>query len=510
MADQLFYSIYRNIFLHNVILQHKCNNLELEISVSYLNQYHRYLSKLDCENYNRNIFVPISSDEEADKYLESNYKHLITRLSIVDDIAVSKQQAVLSQLPDNLKSLEQAYGFFGNYGSNLKKLEIDFRFTPIHKDFAQDTLPKNLTSLWINGYNGAIGKDVLPDSLTDLNIVCSNAQQLSNCYSSTNNPLNIYLTITDPIQRPVFLNRKHHFKYLDLTIENVAFEVGDIPDTVQTLSLRGLGELQANVIPASVTDLELSHYNFQFKSGDLPQGLLKLYASQYNQPLEPNVLPSGIIDLSLKSFNHPLVANTLPSSLLELRLHAFDQPLLPNILPNKLESLVLVDHSQTIQCDVLPNSLKQLFVKHTTPFTSSQCFPSSLSKLEIDVFDGTPGFMQLIPESVKTLYLDFVHRSPQHQNITFDGHVSLPQHITSLTLGWSVYTIPSSFLPQSLLRLSIENFETVIQPADETQQSIYPPNLQTLKVVTDYPYPLPLPESLKVLIEGYKLVMITK
>jgi len=514
--DNLFFNIYRNIYISSIITQYKFNGLEIEVSIPYLENNYKYLSKLDCQHYDINISVQLADKDQADLYMKSQHRDLISKLSMRYDINVSQQETILDELlPCNLKSLDQTQAKYSKkYPDSLQKLEIDYRFTLVKKPLEKDHLPPNLTSLWLNSYNLPLDTSVLPESLKEFNVMYDSVELFNNSVlasrdNSRKQLINVYLSILDDFtQRPVINTKQFHLKYLDITAadNSVVLEVGDIPNTVETLSISSFGELQANVIPASVTDLELHNYVFQFKVGDLPKDLKKLYSSSYNNILEVNVLPNSITEMIMQQFNQPLVANALPNQLKELKLQNFDQPLQAGVLPASLVKLFIPCFSHPITEGILPNSIETLFLKHAIPIESTQCFPSSLTLLDIDVFDGNAGFISLIPEHVKSLYIDFVHFTPAFQKMKFDL-VQLPQHITSLSLGYSVYRIPSSFIPQSVRKLFIDNFETVIYPT-EGQECVYPPNLQYLKLPSNYIYPLPLPKSLQTLVKGYNLESI--
>ncbi|KAF2072070.1 hypothetical protein CYY_006612 [Polysphondylium violaceum] len=489
--------IYRNTFLKNIVSQYVCNDLDLNVSFEYLNHHHQDLARLDTLNYNTQISVLILDDEQSGLYQESPYKDLITKMFISDAVGPINQSQIYQHLPKNLKSLEFTHtGREITYGENIKRLLIDYRSETPHGPYNSTTLPKGLKSLSVFGPSHPFTENVIPDSLTDLQIasddlVLYNASK----FPSTLTYVELNVMNTFP-QRPVF-NNQHFIKKLDISFaDGVTLEPNDLPSTVESLSLGGnIGELRIKVLPQSITELELNDYAFQLKPNILPSHLKKLSLYVYDQPLLVGVLPQTLKELTLHLYDKPIGAKVLPSSLSLLRLPSFNQPLSPKVLPN-ITDLYLPTYCQPIEFGVFPDSVKTLLISHALPISDSCQFPSSLTRLEITNFDGSRGFLHLIPPQIKSLYIDFFVQGGE-QKIEFDPQAQIPPHITSLLFGHNCFRIPQSFIPPTVKKLTLGSYETVIQPTVEGE-CFYPPHLELLSVTSDFKVGK-IPDSLKII-----------
>jgi len=497
--NNLFFKIFRDVYLKQVISQLKCC-FEISVSLEYLKHNYKDLQRLDTLNYNIDIYVALT-DEDNDYLALGEAKDVITKLLVSDDLGPILRKQIMENLPKNLKSIQYSNNpqqTVVDFGSNIQELRIDYRQDNSYEEIKKNTFPNTVKTLDLNGYNTPFTVDSLPDSLTHLKLSLPHYDYYNKSQFPTNLPISLDIG-RDLTERPVF-NKQWNLRELSMTfVGHVVLLPNDIPSTVETLSLYGeVGELQENVIPSSVTDLTIHEYNFKLKPNVLPSKLKLLNFYEYDHPLEAGILPNGLRELHLIKYNQPIGVNAIPSSIRFIKMSTFNQDLLPGTFSNcvNLKTLLIPQFVQTLESPCFPDSLTTLMINHLLDIPGADYFPASLIELQIDQFDGSKGSFDKIPERIKTLFIDFVDEEPE-DNAKITDQAKLPQHITYLKLGYCVYIIPSTFIPVSVKKLSVGIYMTVINPPTPGE-SIYPPHLEFLTVPDGFARQK-LPQSLKIL-----------
>ncbi|KAF2078495.1 hypothetical protein CYY_000245 [Polysphondylium violaceum] len=192
---------------------------------------------------------------------------------------------------------------------------------------------------------------------------------------------------------------------------SIKLEKGDLPASLQKLSLYYNHPLQADVLPPHLTTLNFYTYDQPLYTNVLPPHLTTLFLNDYNQPLCVNVFPSTLTDLHLGSFNRPLDPFVLPSKLKSLSIHMKNnaQPTFPpNSLPVSLTSLTIYGFKGSFeQCQPLDN-LRNLKVDSLNPSLATLLTNvKKLDLLETSYKDDSSGIACLYNTSIKSLHLNF-------------------------------------------------------------------------------------------------------
>ncbi|KAF2078496.1 hypothetical protein CYY_000246 [Polysphondylium violaceum] len=249
---------------------------------------------------------------------------------------------------------------------------------------AQHKLPSNVTKLGVYMYDDIVlDSSFLPQTLESL--TCADVTTIS------------HLT---------------HLKSLTISGDYpIKLEKGDLPASLQKLSLYYNHSLEADVLPPHLTTLYLHSYDKPLCTNVLPPRLTTLYLNNYNQPLCVNVFPSSLTDLNLGPFNHPLDPFVLPSKLKTLSIQYYTQPTFPpNSLPVSLTSLTIYGFKGSFeQCQPLDN-LKTLKVDSLNP--SLATLLTNVKKLYLLVYNkrdknDLSDIACLYNTSIKSLHIEF-------------------------------------------------------------------------------------------------------
>lgn len=253
--------------------------------------------------------------------------------SILHLFCYTKKPINLSNLPPNLITFSPGHLFNQPVDnllpSSLKYLEIkckDF-------DHSLDSLPPSLTRLSIkyeyNIFNRPI--DSLPPSLTILKIK-------SNTFSHPVDHLPSSLTI---LKLP----------------NNYNFPLNKLPPSLTTLILGNEFNQAIDNLPKNLLHLKL-HENFNQSLENLPPSLisLKLQSSKFSYPL--NVLPETITKLEIGFFKIDSGSFVLPSSLLYLNMAGIPGQFIPSPLPKTLRKLIISNKFHDKQIKEVPKYVK--------------------------------------------------------------------------------------------------------------------------------------------------------
>ncbi len=286
-------------------------------------------------------------------------------------------------------------------------------------------LPSNLTELSIvqhSKFNGALN---LPESIISLN--------LNHKYTDLSNISN--LTNLTELQ---FTNTRSQCYFLPSSLRKLRIaccnkplldEGTILPSMLVTLMLR------------NVADISLTPKTF-------PTTLTSLYLD-CNRPLEPNVLPTTLTWLDLEEFDQDLKENVLPPNLQTLRMPCFDKQLSIGILPTSLTKLE-IGNGFCNSIATLYTNLTSLTFYFREIFDKGN-FPPNLLKLVLRYDDAIIKLKPfLFPSSLKALCLPEINFELQCGDI-------FPVNLTSLKLELNprLVCIMNDVLPNSLIKLDI-------------------------------------------------------
>eukprot|EP01132_Coremiostelium_polycephalum_P006647 gene6647-8224_t len=233
-----------------------------------------------------------------------------------------------------------------------------------------------------------------------------------------------------------------------------------IPNYVNKIKFQANFNMPLPVLPSSVMDLEFGNkFNIELKEGDLPSTIRCIkFGSTFNRPLLPKVIPNGVTFIEFgASFNQKLSIGSLPESVKYIIFGSgYNQPFgKPGVIPNGVVSIQL---GFQFNQELLP-----------------ECLPPSLKKLKLGFFYYKPLNANVIPSSVKTLYLGesfnqpLISILPDSLRILKLGHSfnqplsNLPKKLTSLELGVKfnqIFTNCNPF-PDSLTHLTLKSKSSI-------------------------------------------------
>ncbi|KAF2078493.1 hypothetical protein CYY_000243 [Polysphondylium violaceum] len=434
-----FYLIWRNRYTRQLIRNILCHNFIINVNKEYLIENHRFLSVFSSKDkLDYNITICFKGD--AGDYLNINH---INR-DVINDVEIDIKSDVdnfdLNEIHDGVHKLslmieKRENNPRKNNRTSVATGELPSSITYLNlcgkcQSFAQailSNLPANLKELELKiDQNSLSGPCIMPQSLTKLkSSPYLNYENLKWFVVPPNKVYKSCMLYIDSMEsfEWLFANKwicnigidsnmlnilttQHklppHVTKLGL-YDDIVLDSSFLPQTLESLTcgygtpishlthLKSLTissdypfKLEKGDLPASLQELNL-YYNHSFGTDVLPPHLTTLDLYGYDQPLYPNVLPPRLTTLFLNDYNQPLCVNVLPSSLTDLHLDSFNRPLDPFVLPSKLKSLSLQYYTQpTFPPNSLPVSLTSLTI-YGFKGSFEQCQPlDNLRNLKVD------------------------------------------------------------------------------------------------------------------------------
>ncbi|KAN0033493.1 hypothetical protein ACTA71_007180 [Dictyostelium dimigraforme] len=492
--NQIFFSIWRNIFLRNEILFHLRlfnKHINSQISLSYKEikdyRFHSYLDKIqllgDCDEINEPLPGGITEIKFMTLLKLSKFKNIIptsTHTIIFDDFYNSPLDDSIGILPSSITSITFGFSFD-------QKIPMHF-------------LPDNLqTLIFIGQYNQILEEDVLPSTITSIQFGYSFNQSLNGNWLPRNiKALKFGEEFSQPVEdinnflpkslTSLILPFKYNSSPVDFKMDGSLLEVASTTTTTTTTSsssnnqnLEYLFKSKNNIlttdsIPNYITKLQFDNFFDQIiKPNLIPNSVISIkFGTIFNSSIETNSLPSNLnsiifggncfnqkfdfsdlekletIIFKHYGFNIPLETCKLPPNLTSLAFdRCFNRPIpVGYFLKFPLKSLAFGGYDWPIKDQTLPSTLTSLNLGVSSHLGS---FINSLPQLETFVlgsrFNGKLEIGQL-PNSIKTLSL------PGY-NKTIDKDV-LPSNLISITFG-NLYNQPfeNNTLPSSLTFLDL-------------------------------------------------------
>ncbi|KAF2073125.1 hypothetical protein CYY_005566 [Polysphondylium violaceum] len=524
--DLLFYNVYRNVCLRKVIRNYVIGDKEIIVSVNYLERNFNYLKHIDGDgggggSRGKHISVVLNNANiNSFKKLPAHIQNIVTKVYLhcntsvsfipqsVNTVIIHKDTVIrnVGDIPHHVTHLEfremnrvpfkiDNVKFIPNEVVTLKGA-LSFNNPQEYKNFSH-----KLASIELYIKQGMLtDTSTLPPSVRE----CTISGTLKSINMSTLSPKFAYTLKlveedppnTQPLFRPLLPNSGNlYIKTLDLTQFDFyhSLKAGDLPDGIEVLIMYYTFQLAPGVIPSSVTDLSLHQYNLFLDVDILPNKLERLYMLRYNQCLLPRALPSTLTELNLHSYNQPIYNNVLPNRLKKLTLVSYQKEFrFVGLLPSLTFLKCRYSKSTPPQIGSFPNN-KSLHTLYLLDYVDlhPKVLPDSIKDLSI-VISCTPNSIINIPDSVEKLRISSPTSSTSPSDITIDlnNQIKLPPNLTHLTLGYNIKSIHADFLPNTLVRLTVESTTTFsIIP---NSQSVYiPPSVKYFSIFNYPSFPLP-------------------
>ncbi|KAF2068333.1 hypothetical protein CYY_010341 [Polysphondylium violaceum] len=417
---------------------------ETRVALSFLNSRHEYLASLDKEALGIEIKYEVSSVDDLEGFLSSPYNHLVdsirfnnfgvdyqslllakplngTALRKVVIVRLDAMEFDCSVIVDGVTSFHinngQGVSCKGVLPGSVSNVSIihDYENRDNRSDLVETMIKQlgsSVVSLDLPNQYKFTSATIIPSTVDDLKF-SSTAASLKNLIVAQGK---VYKNAAVVIQSQEDFESAKDLSWLGritcyavepmtltagllgsqinyIHIANLVgpLAVGVLPSALETLIVDYNEPLAADVLPASLKDLQLSLYNHAFTAGVLPQQLEKLEINSYNHQINKGDLPSTLTSLSIGS-NHPLSAGVLPSKLQRLIMNSFNQPLEVNVIPSSVTYLGLSSFNQPITADIFPSTLQVLIFsgyKSTIPdnlkFTHLSCL--SVNTLNAKIAD---------------------------------------------------------------------------------------------------------------------------
>ncbi|KAN0040262.1 hypothetical protein ACTA71_012152 [Dictyostelium dimigraforme] len=465
--DRLFFSIWKNVYLRKLILNHvkmylmnkipRSFNVYQDIDFQIKNhQNSEYLesiilinsknNKNDDDNGQPNFEISLKSIKEN---VETLFVNCSNRLSLID----RGKEPILNEIPKSITRLKFCEQFMINNWDQLFK-NVYFTLTSLELGMMPyyikpNSIPPNLLKLKIGnlqnnslvgvlprkleylllGFIGNIGVYDLPSSLSEL----------------------ILYGYRKPFQIDVLPKQ---LKILNLPNYNQEFEMNVLPPNLKELILGQdyIKEIKDNVLPITLKTLVINN-------------------SKWCQPLTPNLLPDSLTYLEILGYQN--LPNNLPRKLNYLNLgKSFNQPLGKRGLVGSLFNALTFNYNNNYDSTTIPPNVKSLIMPAFNQRIYANELPTSLTYLEITGF--TELFPHCLPKQLKVLIVSnffngnkplkrnclpcelehFEMIGPFNQNIEW-----LPnEKLKTLKLGKCFNKdLPIGLLPNSLKLLEISN-----------------------------------------------------
>ncbi|KAF2071120.1 hypothetical protein CYY_007549 [Polysphondylium violaceum] len=511
--NNLFFYIWKSKYIKVKILNEIMRDRNINCTLGYIQENHKYLNILDIYKYNIGIQVKVQI-ENIEEYKEFPLKNLINCLDFecnqYTSICSKEQQLDIleNHLPKYIRSLKGVNELLIHQGSLYDTSIETLNVSSIKKKIQVNSLPKNLNTLKVGFYNGTFGKETLPSSLKKIEW-CSGIN-----LDNLNKSFHLDKVESKLLMTSVFfpnISKVNNILVTSLNIQSYSIAKYPLKANIFKPSLRELG---INILKAS-PDSTLC-------CGVFPSGLVKLTLNYSQCQLKPEYFPCTLTYLELKSYNTLLLPFILPKSLKHLILPRYDQPLLVNSIPPFLEQLRLDLFSQTLDAGVLPNSLTALSLlsKPTLKKDSIPCTVKTLD-LNMEVMESVSEDMEsFLPCSIKTLNLNVkvkatnnllclskLPKSVKSLSIksiaTLDTiGLQLPSSIASLTLHYPstkiLFSPNSLFFPVNLKKLTVSSFIADYLALNST---LMPSTIEYLNINGESKFkPFPIPKHLKIFI----------
>ncbi|KAF2070538.1 hypothetical protein CYY_008143 [Polysphondylium violaceum] len=311
----------------------------------------RYKIRFDCSLIPESV-EKLSVFVQDDTICSGKLPESITALDIYQSSIIQLNSSfvkhVLRDLPSRLKSLS---------------LPNDFVFTTVYPKYS---FPETLVDFHYTSTDDNLENF---DSAKVLNKCQLRVHKLEALRWVQDNPwivdLDLFIVPVSEKDPPIPL----HITHLTTNVTIVNFDL--LPPGLEFLRCIGnMTILTTRQLPF-LKRLSLDSYKYQLNKNVVPRTLEDLEIIMYNEPLEEGILPSGLKTLCLENFDQDLQVGILPFSLTKLQLYKFKKLLKPSVLPNGLKELFLYEF----------NNCETNLLQHT--------LPPSLTSLSLNSYTGS-------------------------------------------------------------------------------------------------------------------------
>ncbi|KAF2071185.1 hypothetical protein CYY_007502 [Polysphondylium violaceum] len=256
--------------------------------------------------------------------------------------------------------------------------------------------------------------------------------------------------------------------------------------------------------------------------GFIPNGIKRIvFGNNFNTTILPNTIPNSVTEINFGTgFNQCLSLVYLPASLKYLSLNGYKHPIVQNSLPLNINQLCLSDYdSRLVSSCFFPKSIKYIKINNKRYRQNNlqqikSNYENENRELNIHIHDhlnnnNNNNYNSNIKSTKTKVFIDnhpIVPGSLDHVNITSISFGSLynqillkgalPDTVTELDFGQSIYNQPILCIPTSVQILNLGSITT------DLESIVLPSSLTVLYLPNTFDSPIPtgfLPHGLKVL-----------
>ncbi|KAF2078465.1 hypothetical protein CYY_000215 [Polysphondylium violaceum] len=476
----LFYTVYRNKYLRNLIRDNKYRGLVKEITLDQLENDHQFIASLvdsyntdnkfnDNNTRNNNIIFKliIFNYHQFDRFINGPHRHLINSIRINEKLSafgvdreLSWEEAIefdLGMIPQGIQRLDitvdESVRGTGQLPDSITELKVNQSITYRQNevnffDHLFANLPPNLAKLALPYELKLIQrKVVLPPSLIDLDIKAG----------------------SEILNNFVVQGLDRQFKSTIMKIDSA--EDLEILENLGWINKIILGSRLGGkkvVVPHHVQHITNPYSSQPFKSITFPPNLKSLHWPKVDMVIEKGLFPDCLKSLNINLYDHPIEPAVLPNGLESLYIQC-KSPLEQGSVPCKLKTLFLYNYNHALKSNVLPVGLKSLTCNTFDNVLGSNSLPTTISYLELREFKGSfelvgplnhlsKLFIDTMDASVSILLANVKRIEIYCKKITPDcslKHTAI-KNLYLFKIG-NPHTLSTDFLPSDLVKLVMSN-----------------------------------------------------
>ncbi|KAF2077079.1 hypothetical protein CYY_001588 [Polysphondylium violaceum] len=473
MNDKLFYSIWRNNFIRNLIREKEFQDVEIDVDSSYLKENYKCLSLLSLADKTF-IKCVIQNNDQLLDFINNQYNYLVNSLEFINVIPPIRFPNDIKKLTINIEKQLASEVDFQDIPSSVTNLRIIATFP---NSFVGQ-IPISVREFYLKGYHS--------------NLVLSLPTSLTKCEfhihpSRIDKPINIPSTVKkfdtsvsiDILSKIVF-NTPDQSAPKDLNVDDFKADLSKYSQfpllKLKNLQwLKGLNifipfsntdQITLGLIPSNITKIYIYElYMGNLMPGVFPESLEVLYLA-YEKEIQVGILPPSLLEFKLFENDILLKAGILPTSLKRFKnYNYYSNMLTKDLVPPSLKKLSLTHYNRPIDFN-LPDSLEILtLVKYNHPF--SLPLPKNLKKLCLYYFDQAIG-LSTLPNSLENLFLgsEAEWKFPQELkldnlkklgiNILNQSVCDIMSNVTKVCISFHEISSNLVMLPQSIKKLRLE------------------------------------------------------
>ncbi|KAN0048058.1 hypothetical protein ACTA71_002450 [Dictyostelium dimigraforme] len=479
--NQLFYKIWRNIYLKNEILFH------LRLYNKYLKQsfyfsiyripnykYKSYLNKIQLHSYKVNENEPIEPFLYSISEIKLSFQHLriskfnesiptsVNTFRIVWDIFSPLSNTTNISLPQSITFLE--------FGCNIE----------IVKHFIPNGVK---TIIFTNGFDQPFTNGVLPSSVTSIDFGYSFNQSLKGDWIPTNIES---IKFGDKFDQPYEDIKTFLPKSITSLILPKRYDLKSLSSSLALSSSSSSFSSSSSSSSSSSFSLPTSHsFNKNYQLLDsIPNSFkILIFNDSFDESIGENDIPNNVKSIIFgREFNKPIIENSLSINLVSIEFGCrFNQPIKLKTMIN-IESIKFGSFNQSLEyCEFPPNLTSLTFDGFNRPIPKGYFFNLGVS-FDFNIDDNT------LPTTLTSLDLG--------GSSYFNDCCKSLNQLESLKLGSKYgYPIKKGQLPNSIKKLIIGGYFNF-----QIEKDILPCNITYLSFGYSYSQPFligSLPGSLK-------------